>query len=814
MESATYTQPTLNSHKDSNACAHCGEDCGNHPIKLDTTIFCCEGCKMVYQVLHDNDLCQFYTIDEQAAFSLKGRRLEGYAYLDSPEIIQQLVDYADEKQVVVRFHLPQIHCASCIWLLEHLYRLAPGIQQSKVQFVRKEITLHYDPKEINLRQVVELLASIGYAPTISLESSEQSQKRPVDRKLYFQLGVAGFAFGNIMLMSFPEYLGMQQHPDDSIVQLFGYLNILLALPVLLYSGGDYLRSAFLGLRHFHLNMDVPISLGMLALFTRSSYEILAGVGAGYMDSLAGFIFFLLVGKWFQQRTYQHLSFERDFRSYFPIAATVIEEEEERIIPVKDLQVGQVIRIRHGELIPADGKLIEGKGLIDYSFVTGEAQPVSKLASEPLFAGGRQTGGAITVELKKRVDQSYLTSLWNDQAFQKEVHGQTSRLADRVAQYFTVAILLIAAGTLMYWLPKDWTIAINAFSSVLIIACPCAVALSVPFTFGNSMRILARQGFFLKNVETIESLSEIDTVVFDKTGTLTDPRNQRIDYHGVPLDANQQAIIYQLATQSAHPVSRQIAQWLSANLRTRKLEAVEEVVGEGIKGHFEGREIRLGRPSFVGDAPAASQGPFAQQTCWGIDGEILGSFTIQSSYRRGMEDILRKFSKQYKLYLLTGDNDRDRHRLEPLFNAPEQLLFEQRPADKLSFVEQLRAEGKKVLMIGDGLNDAGALQASDSGIVLSEDTTQFTPASDAILSAPQFDRLAQFLQFAQGNIRLVYAAYGLALIYNVIGLSFAVQGALAPVVAAILMPASSITIVIFGVLSSNWLARKLDVYRPE
>ncbi|MEO1715224.1 MAG: HAD-IC family P-type ATPase, partial [Bacteroidota bacterium] len=357
--------------------------------------------------------------------------------------------------------------------------------------------------------VVELLASIGYAPTISLESSEQSQKRPVDRKLYFQLGVAGFAFGNIMLMSFPEYLGMQQHPDHSIVQLFGYLNILLALPVLLYSGGDYLRSAFLGLRHFHLNMDVPISLGMLALFTRSAYEILAGVGAGYMDSLAGFIFFLLIGKWFQQRTYQHLSFERDFRSYFPIAATVIEEEEERIVPVKDLEIGQVIRIRNGELIPADGKLMEGKGLIDYSFVTGEAQPVSKVASESLFAGGRQTGGAITVELKKRVDQSYLTSLWNDQAFQKEVHGQTSRLADRVAQYFTAAILLIAAGTLMYWLPKDWTTAINAFSSVLIIACPCAVALSVPFTFGNSMRILAKQGFFLKNVETIESLSEID-----------------------------------------------------------------------------------------------------------------------------------------------------------------------------------------------------------------------------------------------------------------------------------------------------------------
>ncbi|MEM1218113.1 MAG: heavy metal translocating P-type ATPase metal-binding domain-containing protein [Bacteroidota bacterium] len=810
MESTTYTQPTLKSIKNSNACAHCGEDCGNHPIQQDQTIFCCEGCKMVYQVLHDNDLCQFYTIDEKAAFSLKGKRLEGYTYLDSPEIVQQLVDYVDDKQVVVRFHLPQIHCASCIWLLEHLYRLAPGIQQSQVQFVRKEIALHYDPQQINLRQVVELLASIGYAPTISLESTEQTQKHPIDRKLYFQLGIAGFAFGNIMLMSFPEYLGMQQHPDHSIVQLFGYLNILLALPVLLYSGGDYLRSAFLGLRHFHLNMDVPISLGMLALFTRSSYEILSGIGAGYMDSLAGFVFFLLIGKWFQQRTYQHLSFERDFRSYFPIAATVMEEGEERIIPVRDLQVGQVIRIRHGELIPADGKLVEGRGLIDYSFVTGEAQAVRKVASELLFAGGRQVGGAITVKIRKLVDQSYLTSLWNDQAFKKDVHGQTSRLADRVAQYFTVAILAVAAGTLFYWLPIDCTIAINAFSSVLIIACPCAVALSVPFTFGNSMHILAKQGFFLKNVETIESLSEIDTIVFDKTGTLTDSQNQRIDYEGIPLGASHQAILYQLASESAHPVSRQLSNWLIAKLGRRELEQVEEIVGEGIRGFFEGQEIRLGRPSFVGSTPGASNAAFSHQTCWGINGEILGSFTIQSSYRRGMEDVLRSFSRRYQPYLLTGDNDRDRLRLEPLFHTPEHLLFDQRPVDKLRFVEKLRAEGKKVLMIGDGLNDAGALQASNSGIVLSEDTTQFTPASDAILSASQFARLGPFLQFARGNIRLVHAAYGLALIYNIIGLSFAVQGSLAPVVAAILMPASSITIVVFGVLSSNWLARKLGI----
>lgn len=810
MELATYTtKPTLKDAPPSNACAHCGEDCGHHPIEHEAAIFCCEGCKMVYQILHENDLCQFYDIDENAAFSLKGRRLEAYAYLDSPEIVQQLVDYVDEQQVVVRFHLPQIHCASCIWLLEHLYRLAPGIQQSKVQFVRKEITLHYTPSEINFRQVVELLASIGYAPTINLQSSEKSQNHPVDRRLYFQLGVAGFAFGNIMLMSFPEYLGMQAHADEAIIQIFGYLNILLALPVLLYSGGDYLKSAYLGLRHFHLNMDVPISLGMLALFTRSAYEILAGVGAGYMDSLAGLIFFLLVGKWFQQRTYQHLSFERDFRSYFPIAATVLEQGQERIVPVKDLQVGQVIRVRNGELIPADGKLVNGTGLIDYSFVTGEAQPVSKQAPESLFAGGRQTGGAIEVELKKLVDQSYLTSLWNDRAFQKEIEGQTSRLADRVARYFTIAILLIASATLLYWLTVDWTIAISAFSSVLIIACPCAVALSVPFTFGNSMRILAKRGFFLKNVETIESLSQIDTIVFDKTGTLTDPQQQDVHYQGQELTDAYRSILQQLAKQSAHPVSRLIAQWLGQS-EAVELQEVEEVLGEGMRGVFQNREIRLGRPSFVSAATDARVDEFAQQTCWGMDGKIFGAFSIESQYREGLAEVFKDFSQDYQLYLLTGDHDRDRERLEPLFEAPEQLLFEQRPEDKLRFVEGLRAEGKRVLMIGDGLNDAGALKASDCGIVLSEDTTQFTPASDAILSASRFRELTRFLQFAKGNIRLVYAAYGLALIYNIIGLSFAVQGLLAPVIAAILMPTSSITIVVFGVLSSNWLAWKRGV----
>ena len=763
----------------------------------------------MFEILDDNGLCRYYEIDEKAAFSLKGKKQAEYAYLDDPDVREKLIDFSDGQQARATFYLPQIHCASCIWLLENLYKLSPGVMSSTVNFVKKEIYITFAEQETTLRQVVELLDSIGYAPAINLGTLDDSQKPIVDRSFYYKIGVAGFAFGNIMLLSFPEYLGLDKTLEGDFFQLFGYLNILLALPVVFYAGRDYLQSAWLGLKQRTLNIDVPISLGILTLFGRSVFEILTHTGAGYLDSLAGLVFFLLAGKWFQQRTYHTISFERDYKSYFPIAAHRKGEDGQlQSVTLDKLEPGDNIIVKHGELIPADSILLRGEAKIDYSFVTGESEPIHRSTGEKIYAGGRQTGGSVELSLTRRVSQSYLTQLWNDEAFTKQQDSRTSELADRVGKVFTVVILLIAFATLAYWTPRSTSTAINAFTAVLIIACPCAVALAVPFIFGNGLRILSRHRFFLKNTAVIEAISNVQAVVFDKTGTLTQRERSSITFQGEPLDAHEKQMLKAVVEPSGHPISQQLAVYLQQDEPPTDdciyhIKEWQEQVGRGVEGLVCQRHIKVGSPAFMDQAVAEADGVYVQ-----INGEIRGFFRMENNFREGIWNVADYYARAAELHLLSGDNDREKAMLAPAFKDKGAMHFRQSPQDKLRFVKKLQSDGKRVMMLGDGLNDAGALKQSHAGIVIAENTNNFTPACDAILDAKAFALLPRFTDFAKRSIRLVYYAYGFAFVYNVIGLSFAVQGTLSPIVAAILMPLSSISIVLFGMLASNVLARRM------
>ena len=675
---------------------------------------------------------------------------------------------------------------------------------------------------------MELLASIGYAPEINLGSLDKESRKPHSRKLIYQLGVAGFAFGNIMLLSFPEYFGLDAS-EEWFRRLFGYFNILLAIPVAFYSGKDYLTAAWYSIRTRNFGIDIPLALGIIVLFFRSAFEILTGYGAGYMDSLAGLVFFLLIGKWFQQMTYHSISFERDYRSYFPVAATRLiadgsaQGTREESVPVNNLEPGDSILVRHKELIPADSIVKHGRAVIDYSFVTGEAEPVEVKTGEKIYAGGRQMGEAVTLLLTKKVSQSYLTQLWNESAFHKADLTGTSQLANKIGRYFTAIILTIAFGTLIYWLPRDPGIAFNAFTAVLIIACPCAAALNVPFTLGNAVRILSKRGFFMKNTNVIEALDQVNAVVFDKTGTLTHATGSQLDYTGEALTEEETRYITALAKQSTHPLSRQLAEGLAVNGTPAQVTEFKEIEGAGIQGMVAGHRLRLGSAAFLDNHQKSGENRPPKNDFLGdnsangnvfveLDGVKKGSFHIHNRYRQHAWPVVDWFRKKYTTYLLSGDNERERpllsEKFAPLGKSDEMLHFRQSPKDKLAFLKNLQQQGRKALMIGDGLNDAGALKQSDVGIVVAENTNNFTPACDAILDARQFGNLPKFLEFAGKSIRVVYAAWVLAAIYNVIGLSYAVQGLLSPVVAAILMPASSITIVAFGVGISTLLSRKL------
>lgn len=794
-----------------NVCYHCGLTCPEPPIQLAQKSFCCEGCKAVYQLLHTHQLDGYYTMEPTAGTSFFNTttQTDKYGFLDDAILKTQLVDFEDDKQVKVSFSIPQIHCASCIWLLEKLHKIQPAITHSRVNFLKKECYLTFLKKDISLRQVVELLAAIGYAPDINLGSLEQKTPSSNNRTLLYQLGIAGFCFGNIMLLSFPEYLGLHPIVDAAFSRFFGILNVLLALPIVFYSGKDYFKNAYHGLQNRHLNIDLPISLGILALFSRSIFEILSETGAGYLDSLAGLVFFLLIGKWFQQKTYAHLSFERDYRSYFPLSATKITPTAEQNVPVTQLQKGDTILVRYKELIPADAVLMSGKASIDYSFVTGETRPIRKQQGELIYAGGRQMGSAITLQLVKNVSQSYLTQLWQQEAFTQPKQSKLTQLADNIAHYFTPAILLIATVAAIYWLTvSTWAMALQVFTAVLIIACPCALALAAPFTLGNALRLLGKKQFFLKNIAIIEALARIEHLVFDKTGTLTQTQKSQVSYIGQSLNNQEKSLLKSLTSQSLHPISQSIFTALNGAERQTVYDFYEQE-GMGVAGIINNQLVKIGNAEFV-DKGSHSFSTAAHQTLAyvAIDQEVKGYFELSNHYRPHIQKSIQQLAVNYQLSLLSGDNEGEKKRLQTFFPPHANLLFRQSPTDKLQYINTLQKQGQKVAMLGDGLNDAGALQQADVGIAVTENVLHFSPACDAILEANQLNRLSELIRFCRQSVQTVRWAFLLSLLYNVIGLSIAVQGLLSPLIAAILMPLSSISIVLFGTIATHFLGRKL------
>ena len=790
-------------------CFHCGDETPDDSIRINEKVFCCNGCKTVYEILDGSNLCDYYSIDQNPGVTRKHYIKHNYDFLNDSDLKKKLIDFTDDRHTRVTFKIPQMHCSSCIWILENLYKLNSGILTSKVNFLQKNIFVTYSEEATSLKDVVELLDSLGYEPRLNLEEKKEEKAKGEYKNLYYKIGIAGFCFGNIMLLSFPEYLSINISGHEELKRIFAYLNIILSLPVFFYSADDYFISAWKGLKKKIVNIDVPLAIGILVMFLRSLIEIILFNGAGYLDSLTGLVLFLLTGKLFQNKTYDTLNFERNYKSYFPIAVTIRTEKHETTIPVEKLTVGSRLIIRNNELIPADSILIKGSASIDYGFATGESIPVQRTNGEMIYAGGKQVGSAIEVETIKDVSQSYLTQLWNNKAFKKkQEHEQESRItsfANMVSKYFTFAVLALAVIAAIIWLPNTM-LAFNAFTAVLIVACPCALALSTPFALGNTLRIFGKNKFYLKNTHIIEKLAAIDTIVFDKTGTITENGASEVQFIGNPLNDAEKIIVKSSVRNSTHPLSIAIFNSFDSEI-TKIIEDYGEQIGRGIYAIVDGIEVKIGSHTFVNGNYDLDLNDLSTKVFLSFNGNVKGYFRIVNKYRGGLSEIISGLERDYELALLSGDNEGEKDILQKFFNNKKELHFLQSPQNKLDFINRLQSKGKKILMIGDGLNDAGALKQSNVGISISEDTNNFSPACDGILDSKSFDRLNDFISFSKTNKKIIISSFVLSLIYNIFGLGFAFQGTLSPLIAAILMPLSSISAVLFTTVSTNVLAKR-------
>ncbi|NEV93635.1 HAD-IC family P-type ATPase [Psychroflexus sp. YR1-1] len=785
-------------------CFHCGEDCTTAKISHDDKLFCCNGCKTVFEIFSENDLTCYYDLEQNPGttpIEINGK----YDYLDKPEIVEKLIDFQEDSTEVVSLYIPHIHCSSCIWILENLHKLNKQVLSSQVDFPKKKVSITYKTEYFSLKHLVELMSRIGYEPYISLENFGQSAQR-IDRSLVYKIGIAGFAFGNVMFLSFPEYFEVSEYWLEQYKPVFRWLMFFFSLPVVFYAGRDYFKSAVKGLRSGILNIDIPIALGISVLFLRSTVDIVFNLGSGFFDSLTGLVFFLLLGKIVQQKTYKFMSFERDYKSYFPIAVTKITSEgKEENTQVYDIKRGDRLLIRNQELLPVDGVLMSASADIDYSFVTGEAKLVTKVSGDKVYAGGKQRGNAIEIVAEKSVEQSYLTQLWSNDVFRKDYNPKFQSLIDKISKRFTVAVLSIAFSGLIFWLFYDASLALNVFTAVLIIACPCAIALATPFAMGNLLRIFGKNGFYLKNTNVLEQMADLDVFVFDKTGTLTMNKKSDISYSGLTLSEEDKMVLKNSFRNSNHPLSRELYSFLSSQ-NIQDSESFEEHLGEGIISSYGDHTYRMGSAKFVAnyvEDSTVSTGVHVSK-----DESYLGKFEFDTIYRTGMEPLFQSLDNHYKLIILSGDNEGERPVLTKMLPKTTQMFFNQKPDSKMRLIEKIQSENQHVAMVGDGLNDAGALKQADIGIAISENVNVFSPACDAIMDASEFYKLDKYVEITKKGIQIIKFGFMFSFLYNVVGLYFALTGQLQPVIAAILMPLSSISIVIFTTLATQYISKPI------
>ena len=765
------------------SCYHCGDKIIGKPIVKDDKSFCCNGCLTVYEILDQNGLDQFYTFNEQSGVKPTNSGNNKFVALDVLEIFSDFVDFQNDEIYIVTFFLPAIHCSSCIYLLENLKKLDDQILKSESNFTARTLTLTVK-KDRKLSEIAALLESIGYKPELR---KSKDNKSSYDKKLLLQLGFAGFAFGSVMLWTFPEYLGLDES-FESFRNFSAYLSIGISIPVLLFSARSYLVSAYHAIRTRELNLDIPIALGILVLFFKSFVTVLQGEGSGYIDSFTGFVFFLLIGKWFQSRTYRTMSFDNDPKAYFPLGVHRIKENNEEIVKIQDLEKGDQIHIFNEEIVPCDGELTSDSAVIDTSFITGESELVNLKKGDRIYAGSKLIGSSTYLKVEQKTDQSKFASIWN-QANQK-TQSLIQNRENILSKYFLIAVSVISLLAAITWYFIDPAEIISIVTAVLVVACPCALALSFPFVYGNALRKLGRSGLYFRNSSEIQKLNEIDHIIFDKTGTLTKDRIENVTYEGKELDEELAANLLELTRQSMHPYSKSIANYLSKNYgKVLPLDDFTEIKGKGIVGKTQnGDELKVGNASFVGTKDSDISGSHIA-----LNNEVIGFFKFDSKLRDGVINTINQLSENYKISILSGDKSNDAKLFQDVKGKLE-MHFNLTPPEKKTIIEELTKKGEKVMFVGDGLNDSEALMAADLGISVAEDEFRFTPKCDAIIQGNKINRLTNVMRFGKYTRSALKTCLYFSLLYNIVGISFAVMGYVTPLFAAIIMPLSSISIV--------------------
>lgn len=673
-----------------------------------------------------------------------------------------------------QLYLPTIHCAGCIRTVEDTLARLPGVKAARVNLSLKRVAVTA-PQNADPTPWIEALAEAGYEAheAQSVKSDDAS-----DRELLMRLGVAGFAMMNVMLLSVAVWSGA----TDATRDLFHWISGAIAIPAAMFSAQPFFKNAWSALKARSVNMDVPISVAILLALGMSVYETSAGGEHAYFDAALSLTFFLLAGRVLDQRMRKAArSAAQDLAALEPSRVMVVRNDERQSIAVSDLAIEDVIWLAAGTRIPAEAVLEDGTVDVDRSLLTGESDPVTVRMGERLFSGDVTLTGPITARVSAVGEDTMLRSIMQLVARAEGAKSRYSGLADRAAQAYVPIVHLTALAAFIGWLwvSGDVRYSLNVAVATLIITCPCALGLAVPAVAAAATGGLFRRGLLVKSDTALERLSGVDTVVFDKTGTLTRPTLSIPD----SLSAEDIAVLKALALQSDHPLSKSLVSQLKGVIPA-PLSDIQEIAGTGVRATYKGAAVRLGRGAWIGtDAPTAFEA--------GKIYPLASSEVLLPGARQGIEDVK---AMGLSIHVLTGDTDEKARRLARDLGL-ENVVAGVDPKEKLAFIEALKSDGHSVLMVGDGLNDVAALTAANAAISPGTALEASRSAADVVLVSGRMQSVAEALKGARLAHRLILQNFGFAAAYNMVAIPLAVLGFASPLMAALAMSMSSITVTV-------------------
>lgn len=764
-------------------CVHCDEQ-ALIPIflpydKQHELPFCCKGCLTVYEILKEKSLGSYYDIKKDAGSFKRRSPVEisqsSFAYLDDQRFEKEHTYQNTNNDRVMDFFLEGIHCLACLWLIEKMPEFVPGVVNSKLD-LEKSIASVSISSEGKFSTVALELNRLGYRPH-ALSRGEDSKRfqQNEERQFLKRLGVAGAAAGNIMIYSVSLYGGA----SESTAKIFNALTVILAVPVFTYSAWPFYVSAWTSLKNKTLSIDIPIAMSLIMGFIMGTWGLIHSYEENYFDSLTALVFLLLLSRYFLRKIQERGLAASDLH-YFYQNESVLKKTDDGFeeIHTEFLKAGDIIKVQREGFIPADGIVVEGDSLVNNSLLTGESMPERAKIGQYVFSGTQNVGQDLLIKIEKTDKESRLGRILRSVEQGWALRSRTVDLTSTVAKYFTLTVIFLALGLFLFLLSeKGASVALTRSLTLLIVTCPCALAISVPLTFHRSLSMAAQNGIIVKSDEVFEKLAHASKIFLDKTGTVTFGKLQVSDFES---DREISDILFSLEEKSRHPVARALTTYASERKATRKeVLDYKEISGKGVEGYIDGKFYEI------------LEGEVRE------DGNVIANFSLKDGIRNDSKDVISRLQKDgLEVALVSGDKEEIVHSLA--YQAGITSVYSRTSPEKK--VELVKKTGS--VMVGDGANDAMALEASDVGIAVSGAMDISLRASDVYLTTPGIGGVEKVLILSRETMKVVKRNLVLSIIYNSFSVIFVFTGVISPLVAAIVMPLSSLTVLVSTLIGTK------------